>query len=161
MSGPEIQAAKESVAPSRPAAPLLPIALGLIAGIVADFILAPPTWVCAGLLFVGMGVLVLGRGRPGAPITALTLAAVATGALRHAVSERWLPADHIVTWTRSEPVLARVTGRVLGPPAIVKPPADVPRAYPIGPKTIFLLEAAAVEGEGGVLGACGRVRVSI
>ncbi|MBN2563875.1 MAG: ComEC/Rec2 family competence protein [Phycisphaerae bacterium] len=156
----------------KPPAPLLPVAVGIILGIVADDILTLPTW--GSVLLLGIGVLpfiygtvalpAASRVRPVAVWTsfiALVIAAMGLGSLRHAIADRWLADDHIVFFTDDEPILAQLQGRVLLPPRITEPEPGVPRPYPVGPKTRLVLEATQVAGQHDPIPVSGKVAVVV
>jgi len=149
--------------PARPRepAPLLPLAVGLILGITADWFLAPASWIAATAILAGAGAALAGRRRSLVATLALLMAAAGVGALRHATADRWLASDHIVLFTSPEPMLAEVQGRVISTPYSVEPAADVPRAYSIGPKTHFIIEASRLAGLEGPITVSGKVTVSI
>lgn len=151
---------------SEPPAPLLPLAVGLMAGIVGDNLVAPPTWTAVLPLALGGGLLwVMRRGRLRTSgrlaLLAVALMAIGLGALRHSLSDRWEAEEHIVFHTAEEPLLVRIEGRVLTLPTIAEPSPEVPHAYPTGPKTRFLLEAETLAGEAGPIAVCGYVAVVV
>jgi len=248
----------EDVQPGRPPpkksnspAPLLPIALGLILGIVADNALALPGWVSTLMLVTGVLMIVMLKGpstqRPvcarhtdraglsqaGLPVegrlsrilrrvpsaflqrmtnrvsksprptepacvkpvflpegtchtdtlhqghtdttgsmtasviatrlgfVALVVAAAGVGSFRHAIADRRLAENHVVFFTDAEPILAKLRGRILTPPRVCEPPPDVPRPYPIGPKTRFVMEATRIDGLDGPVHVSGKVAVVV
>ncbi|MFQ5410892.1 MAG: hypothetical protein ACE5EC_01290, partial [Phycisphaerae bacterium] len=117
----------------RKPAPLLPVAIGLIAGIVVDrqfaILFSPcPIWVYILIVLMGTGVGCITR-RSWMTFVAIFIAAAGLGALRHDIALRRLPADHIAAFTRDEPIIATINGRVLTEPSITRPKADIPRAY--------------------------------
>ncbi|MCZ6815932.1 MAG: hypothetical protein O7F76_04435, partial [Planctomycetota bacterium] len=101
--------------PPRPA-PLLPLALGLTGGIILDRFFPFDTWLSISLLAAGAIVFGKLHKRRAAATAALILAAAGLGSLRHAVHDRWLPANHISHFTADEPVLADVRGRLASRP---------------------------------------------
>lgn len=147
----------------RPAAPipLLPVAMGMIVGIIADLAWSLPAGASCIPVVVGGLIFAIRPRSATAATTAVILAAAGLGALRHGVADRWFPADHIVTHTQDHPIIATVTGRIVGAPTIVEPGPTIPRAYSLGPKTKFLLEATQVAGVDGPIEASGKVQVSI
>jgi competence protein ComEC len=201
-----------------PPAPLLPLAVGLIVGIVADSALTPPLWLALLPLAVGAVLIVLTARRlrlappqganvecrienverlaPGdvppdtglapAPFStfsilhsqfsfaawlqrfaprsawlAVVLAGIALGLLRHAVADRCLPADHIVLCVGKGPILAQVCGRILSPPSVSQPAPHLPRVFPTGPRTRFILDAEEIAGEDGPVLVSGRAAVVV
>lgn len=148
---------------SRPA-PLLPIAIGLIAGITIDNALAlsPPMAVamavCVGSILAVFAV----RGRSHtALIACIILFATATGAVRHAVRMRYFPPHHIARLADDAPRILTISGRIITPPRIVETPSDAAIAYAVSPKTRFILDVHHVEGDASIIDAVGRINVSI
>ncbi|MCG8404016.1 MAG: ComEC/Rec2 family competence protein [Phycisphaerales bacterium] len=159
-----------SKAPRSPT-PLLPITVGVIAGIVLDHAIALPTWTTILLFSIGAiaGAMVAGRSfsrqgvRSSVPIGYLAVLCAATGlgALRHAVADRWIPSNHVVTCTQDEPIITQITGRVIANPTIAEPLRGTPRAYGLSPKTRFVLAATHIEGLEGPIKITGRLNVSV
>ncbi len=143
------------------AAPLLPVALGMIMGIVLDDAAAPPVILPIALLLIGLGLALRWRGRAGALLCGVTAAAIALGMIHHAGGQRHVPSNHIVCFTRAEPVLARVRGRVVAQPRILEPDPLVPMPFPRPPRTLFLMAAEDVEATDGAVPVQGLVRVTI
>lgn len=94
-------------------------------------------------------------------VLGLLVAAAGVGSLRHAMADRWLAGNHVLMFTDEEPMLVELQGRVVGIPYLVAPAADVPRAYSIGPKTHFVIEASQLAGVDGPIAVSGRAAVSI
>lgn len=147
----------------RPAAPapLLPVAMGMIAGIIADRVWALSAGASCLPVVVGALIFAMRPRSTSAATLAVLLAAAGLGALRHGLADRWFPADHIVRYTQDRPIIATVTGRIAGAPTIVEPDPTIPRAYAHGPKTKFLMDATQVAGVDGPIEASGKVQVSI
>lgn len=158
----------------RPPAPLLPVAIGIIAGIVIDNAVAFPTWALFFLVFVGLTVGIMSRVDRVASLKlgarsitlnagciAVLFASAGLGALRHAVSDRWISGNHILACINEEPILIKITGSVHTEPVVSEPDPTIPRAYSRGPRTRFLLDAAKIEGREGPIEVSGRVAVSI
>jgi len=142
-------------------APLLLPAIFLVAGIAMDHAMTLGlAWsvVPAGL---GAATLVWRRGTGRGPVMAVCLLALSVGAIRHAISDRWLARDHLEHYTSTEPLLATVTGVVIAEPVIHEPEPNVPRAYDIGPRTRFLLRATAIEANAGAMEASGIALTTI
>jgi competence protein ComEC len=133
----------------------------MIAGIIADTVWSlSATASCLPVVTGGL-IFAIRRRSTTAATCAVILAAMGLGALRHGVADRGYPANHIVTFTQGRPILATVTGRVVGAPTIVEPDPSIPRAYSFGPKTRFLIQATQVAGVNGPIEASGKVQVSI
>ncbi len=143
------------------AAPLLPVAVGVIVGIVLDDAAAPPVLLPVALLLIGLALALRRRNRSGALACGLIVAAAALGMVRHAGGQRRVPSDHVVCFTRAEPVLAKLSGRVVGAPSILEPDPLVPMPFARPPRTQFLLEAESVEATEGIVPVRGLVRVTI
>lgn len=148
-------------APSRAPAPLLPVAVGMMAGVLLDDRAALGAWVYAGALAVAAVVIVATKRRIRTLTILLILASACVGALRYHLAFRSIPADHIAHRTADEPVLCHLRGRVVTKPEIREPDPSVPRAYEIGPKTHFQLEATHVDSGAALVPASGRIIVSI
>lgn len=142
-------------------APLLWPAVFAMIGIALDNALKVPLWLAILPVVLGAVWLAWRRGGGRAWAVSVCLASASVGAVRHALSDRWLARDHLEHFTRAEPVLTTVRGVVLGDPIIHEPKPDVPRAYDSGPRTRFLLEATAIEGTHGALAASGVAVVTI
>lgn len=152
-----------AVPPRRDAAPMLPLAVGLGIGIVLDDRLAIPSFVGTILLLAGVSIMALPRRfrHRTAMITAVFIASVGLGALRHAVADRMVPSNDIVRFVQPEASLVRIRGEIISTPLIREPDPDVPRAYPTGPKTRFLLRPTHVKGIKDAIPVVGRVVVNI
>jgi len=147
----------ESPAPPRP---LLPVAVGLCAGIWLDATLRCPGWLAGAAILGGAASLLLSR-RPDLAFISLAIAAAGLGMLRHALADRRVSTDHIVGYTAPEPVLVTMTGQVRTPPRVYEPSSDVPSAYDPGPKTRFILEAQQLEGQQAPVPVSGPVAVTV
>lgn len=144
-----------------PPAPLLPVAVGMAAGIVLDSFLNIPPMVSFSAIIPATITARFLRGPRFLAAAGLVIGAAGLGALRHAVADRYLPPDHVVRHAQAEPVLAQITGYILTDPRIVEPDPEQPRAFPIEPRTQFLLEARSLAGESGPIEVSGRVAVTI
>lgn len=148
---------------SRPA-PLVPIAVGLLCGIAIDNAVArsPGVYIaaaCAGLVIAG--VMLRKRHRMAFVIVCALVIAAATGAVRHAVKMRYLPAEHIARYLGDEPRIYCVTGRIITKPRIVERPPGAALAYPTPPKTRFILDVHMIAGDAEPIRACGKLHVTI
>lgn len=142
-------------------APLLWPAVFAMAGIALDNALMIPLWLAILPVVFGAACLAWRRGGGHAWAISVCLASASVGAMRHALSDRWLARDHLEHFTRTEPILATVRGVVTGDPIIHEANPNVPRAYDSGPRTRFLLRATAIEGTHGALAASGVAVVTI
>lgn len=157
----ELRAAGPTPSSRKPPAPLLPIAIGLIGGIAADNFLHLPTIASIGLCALGFGMYFARPRSERVAIAAVVIAALGLGTLRHAVTDRWVAADHIVRYTQDEPILVHISGEVLTPPDIVEPRPEAVLAYEVAPKTRFVIEARTIDGRAGPIAVTGRVAVTV
>lgn len=149
-------------------APLLPVAVGMMGGILATDEWSPPAgvWTVVGAMGAAIGLLLTRRGgglvaASGGWICVVLLGAAVGGIrLEHATRPdaddvaRLIPPD-------SDP-LARVRGVILTPPRVEEPlDASEARAYETEPRTRFLLRVSEVDLGGGWIATAGRVRVAI
>jgi competence protein ComEC len=142
-------------------APLLPLAVGLIAGIAADSMWSMPTWSAVGLAIGGAGVFLTRRRYAASRCLGLILAAAGLGSLRYALADRRLPPNHVVFYTDQRPMLTKLTGRVISVPYVTEPRSDIPSAYSLGPKSRFVLEARWIAGQANPIAVVGKVAVGI
>lgn len=147
--------------PLAPPAPLLWPAVFLIVGISFDCALAPPLWLAIGPAVVGAGLWMRCHGSGRVATLGVCLAATTVGAVRHAMSDRWLARDHLEHFSRPDPILAQVSGVVVAEPETHDPDPGVPRAYDSGPRTRFLLDATAIQGRDGDVAASGLAMVTV
>lgn len=148
-------------APSRAPAPLLPVAVGMMAGVLLDDRAALSASVYAVALVISAALILAMKLRIRSQIVLLIVSSASIGALRYHLAFRTVSADHIVHRTADEPVLCHLRGRVVTKPDIREPDPSVPRAYEVGPKTQFQLEATHVDSGEALVPTSGRVAVSI
>ncbi len=164
--------------PVRPAvAPMLPVSLGFIAGIVIDNLIHSPITISSMLAVLGMiapfaAARIPVRTQSNALnavfefvrrkrwTIAVCLCAAALGMLRHALADRFLPRDHVANFVGDESIITTVTGRVVSAPRIIEPDPLAPRAYQRPARTRCLLEAETI-GDESPLHAVGRISVTI
>lgn len=145
----------------RPAAPLIPIAVAMMAGITADRLIEAPRWLDLCLILGGAATgILLYRHRTWGGL-GLLVAAIGLGSLRHAAADRWLAPDHVARYLAEEPIIIELTGRVASPPRIVEPEDSIPRAYDTGPRTRFLLAAESLAGTNGPIPVHGRIAATV
>jgi competence protein ComEC len=155
----------ESVGPRLRPAPLVPPALGFIAGLVLSESLPAGHWATAAASAVAVtaiGIsLCLYRTMPQAWLRiAVIAAAIGVGFVRHQ-SATSLPANHVGRFAPDRPALARIAGVIVRAPNIrpaVKRNAFLP--YEPLPRTNFVLRAEQLRNNR-VAGVCGLVRVSV
>jgi len=148
---------------ARPPTPLVAPAIGLIAGILLDRGIQP--WVALSAAATCCAAYVVWSRRlrvaPAVSAVAVFVAFVGLGAVRHALADRWWPADHILFLMRDEPSLITLRGEVISEPIIREPDPDVPRAYPVPPRTSFILKAQSVGDVRDPVSVTGNVAISI
>lgn len=109
---------------NRPPRPAVPVFLALAGGILLDTLWPLPltVWLSgAGLGFALAGCVT--RGRNGWFAAGLVLAAWGfLGGLRHHLVQEMVPANDVSGWSREEPRLARVRGRIAGEVEILDAP---------------------------------------
>lgn len=140
---------------TRPPAPMLPIALGMMAGILIDAHIQMPIALSAAVVVAWAAAMIQTRGRLHAGWAALGVAAAGMGAARHALAERWLPPDHVARFLshstdsteRLEAPIVKVRGQIITPPVTREPDPAVRRPYPVAPRTTFVLEVRAMVGD--------------
>lgn len=162
MSLVDLQPGDSSKPPPRPPAPLVPVAIGLGAGIIADDALRPAMPVIGAVLaLLASGIIATFARRDGRLCwVALLGASAGLGLMRHALSDRFLAPDHIAHELRSEPVLVRVRGEILTEPVIREPDPSARTAYPMSPRTRLLIAARAIERPDGPATVSGRVTIT-
>jgi len=151
-------------------APLVPIAVGLVAGIVVDstaefsFVVTmwllfagaiATAWGWTGYLHAGVKDLVIAAG--------ITLLSTAVGMLRHDLAFRYVPADHIIQVMPAEgSTLVRLAGEIVSPVQIDTLEEAARRAaYPVEPRTRFALQADTLHADAGPRAISGLVQVAI
>ena len=152
--------------PARPA-PLLPIAVAVIAGvIVARFVAIPAPVLLAALAVVAVvsGVVTLGPlryGRRGGVIL-LGVGFACLGALRYRLVYSYYPANHVVHYAAAERRLATIEGVIVTEPYIVKTTGPFAR-YDYGhpPRTIFTIASRAIETDTGPRETTGLIRTIV
>lgn len=159
------------------AAPLFPVAAGLIIGIAND-----REWPCSPalytitLLVLSAGVIAIllrrrakvafvaapSRLREFVTAAVLLVGSVCVGGLIHWSSARCPPVDSIARIANADGAFVRMRGRIITAPQVLSPPPNpFSRWIPQSERTAFVLGVDAVEGESGYTGASGRVRVTV
>ena len=143
-------------------APLLPVAVGLISGVVVDHWLHASATVAFAALTGTSVVLLVRSAREAAGPLLILLASTSVGCLLHARAMRTVPPSSIERYVGARGQIARLRGRVVSAPRIVGPPSNPFSRWSYGSdRTVFLLEAESLEGERGDVLVTGRVRVSV
>jgi competence protein ComEC len=145
-----------------PGAPLVPVALGVTAGIVADRFLSIPIPVLAGLFLVGMAQWAVTIRRPERyHVIGIALACAALGALHHRQYRAIFSADDIGWIARAQPQLIRVRGVLADVPELRRVPIDPLRSIPRPDMTRADLKITQVENDHGWRAASGTVRLTV
>ncbi|HUN80431.1 MAG TPA: ComEC/Rec2 family competence protein [Phycisphaerae bacterium] len=139
----------------------MPVAIGMMIGIIADYYLAPSSVVCWAALLVGLAIALIWKNVRSAALAGLVLASAPVGAMRHDLAFRQLPANHIYNFSRPESFIAHITGTIASIPQIIEPDPAGSRAFDTGPRTKFVLEVQSIDGLSGPISAEGKVAVSI
>jgi len=145
-----------------PPAPLLPVALGLMVGIILDYLIVL-TQTHAGVgLTLGIVVLIVGSRFAAPRVVAVCLTSAALGAMLHHNALRRVPANHIVRYTANEPVIATVTGTVVSDPIVGEVRAGpFERWMPGRMRTRFLLQAEEIKGTTAPIPVTGLVQARV
>ncbi len=152
----------DSSARAWPLAPLVVAALGLAVGIALDNAVGGGGAAALGVAFGAMLLLLVPRARRRAGLALVLVASAGAGMVRHHQAMRVCPSDHIVHFTRTKPVLARLRGTV-----VRRPTFTTTGFAPFEPwlyqqvRTSFVLTADEVETSAGWTAARGTVRVSV
>jgi len=151
--------------PSRRAvrrAPLIGVAVALVAGIVAGRYAAMPLafWACLGLGAVLTAAICLARPELHLLTQAATAVAIfAIGAARVSLSYSAIARDHVVTYTAGQPILATLRGRIVTSP--VRFADTTALGYQRPDRTGFVLAAEELRVKDGWQDVSGLVRVAV
>ena len=143
-------------------APLLPLAAGLIVGIVSDCLLALAAPICVGVLGLTTLVSLSRRARAVAGAWIVLIAATAVGAVLHSHVARTVAPSSVERYASATGGGARLVGTVITEPRMTTPPPHpFSRWARRGERTTFLLDVDSIESDGGQIAATGRVRVTV
>ena len=144
------------------AAPLSPVAVGIISGIVVDRRFGPDPWIFGSLLAGATIAALFGRIRVLTAPLIVVIAAVAAGGLLHCSSARVVPQSSIKRVADREGRIARIRGVVASEPRLLQT-NDGPfsRWQYRSDETAFLLDVEKIEGEDGWFSATGLIRVTM
>jgi competence protein ComEC len=150
-------------------APLFPVAVGMIAGVVLDRSLLPGLWVYPTILVLCSGVVVLRAVRAVAGAALVFAASVCVGGALHVSVARTSPRSSIDRYvdTGDAPEgtvwrIARVRGTVVSEPRLLGVPPNPFARWTYGAeRTAFVLDAESIESVVGNVAASGRLRVTI
>jgi len=142
-------------------APLFPVALGVVVGVVIDHHAASALFVYPAILLSATVATLVLRSRLFIAI-GIVMASGAVGGLLHASSQRVLPRNSIERLTDNGAQIVRVRGEVCTEPRLHK---NDDRAFARwgfrGDRTSFVMEAVSVEGTNGPVPVSGRVQVFV
>ncbi len=143
-------------------APLLPVTLGLIAGILIDRDQQPVIWIYGSGFLAACGATFVRGLRQRAGFLIVFVAAACTGGAMHLARVRIVLPNGIERVATETGRIARVYGTVVSPPQRI-PKADhaFSRWTYGGDRTAFLLDAESVEGDRGDIHVTGRLRVVV
>jgi competence protein ComEC len=145
-----------------PPAPLVPVAIGLIGGILLDHQVPVRLIYAVVVVVIAAAILLLGRRHASLRAFAIALAAGALGAVLHDNAARRVPANHIARYTADEPVLMTVTGTLADDPVVREVNAGYfSRWMPGRMRTRLLLEADQLEGVNGPIAVTGLVQINV
>ncbi len=143
-------------------APLFPVALGLILGVVMDDAFHFSAVAYTGVFLVSASTAWFPRPRRAAGPLLVLVASATVGGILHANAIRVVPSTSIQHYTAERPVLSRLIGRILDEPRVVSPPPVWFSRWSFGAdRTVFLFQAETLEGVEGPIAVTGRVRVSV
>ena len=142
-----------------PPAPIVPFAIGIMLGIVADNVLHLNFAIYLALGLASTVALWRFAGRRRFVIVAITIASAATlGAVRHAASDRLISSDDVSRIAAHAPRLINLHGRVLDRPRVSR---DDIAVYRRPYRTQFNLDVLGAEGASGDIPLSGIVSVSV
>lgn len=141
--------------------PMVPPAVGLMAGIALDAAWGPILPLALVVFATAGGLLVFCRGRVLVRHAAVMLGFAAAGAAHHDLAFRHVAANHIVRYTTDARVPARLTGVVLTAPEIRRNEPGPIEWYQESPRTRMLVEAEWIQGREGDLRTVGMVSVTV
>jgi len=143
-------------------APLSPVAIGLILGVVVESVTVPPLAVGNAVFIVaGLAAFSAWMRRRAAPLLILFASAGAGITLHHAAARIVRP-DSVELLARPDGPIVRLRGVVVSAP-IQKAEPDNPfrKWIHVGAAGSFLLQVESAEGEDGRVPVSGRVRVTV
>ncbi|MFQ5413211.1 MAG: ComEC/Rec2 family competence protein [Phycisphaerae bacterium] len=142
-------------------APLLPVAVGMVVGIILDRALALPPGACVAGFGLCLAACVLKRLRGAVGPAILLPAAVCVGAALHA-QRSVSSATSIARHMDGERRLARVRGRVVGVPRVLAgDDYTFYRWLHRADRTAMIVDVMSIEADDGWVEATGRIRVTV
>lgn len=144
------------------AAPLVPVAVGLVLGIVLDrYVQASAACYAAAFCVVLIPALVRPIRLLGAPWIVL-IAACSLGALLHLQATRTTPPSSIERYAMDGRQIARVSGTVASEPRVLARPQNPFALWTFGQqRTLFLLDTQTIDTSDGKAPVVGRLRVTV
>lgn len=142
--------------------PLLPVAIGITAGILLDRGIGVPARLMVCAMVVAGIALYLGRRRAEIRIAAVVVAAAALGALLHDLSDRRVPVHHIARYAHDTPRPVRLTGTLVSDPVTRKTDSGhFARWMRTQERTRLLVDASELDGNTGPITVTGLVQVVV
>lgn len=142
-------------------APLLPVAAGIVIGIVLDRATSPPLWMLWTVLASGTLILILPVARLLFGPMLLLLVAASAGGLLHAQRTRQTDPTSVERIATPTGALVRLRGVIASPPRVIpKPPNPFSRWTYGDDRTAFVLQAKEIESANGWENVSGRVRTT-
>jgi len=129
--------------------PLVPSAVGIMAGISVDARMALPFYLLVLLFILAAGAIFQFRRADGLRHLAIGIAAFALGALLHDLSFRRWPQDHIVRYSDRHPIPIRLMTTVVSPPRIQSADDGNTNRFSQLPRSRMMVEAETLEGVAG------------
>ena len=144
------------------AAPLFPVAVGIIVGIVADEVWRPRgAWYIAVFALSSTLIFIRGARQVAGPLL-IGLASMGIGGMLHLHAARTPSPSSIERYVGERQRLIRVRGVVADEPRLLGPPPTEFQSWTTGSdRTVFLLDLDRLEGELGDITASGRLRVTV
>lgn len=143
-------------------APLSPVAIGLIVGVVTEYCFAPNRWTGAGVFLTAALLSCSRRIRRGAAPLVILAASGGVGMSLHFSAARITPTNSIEHIARPDGPIVRLRGTIVSAPTQQREPDNPFRNWiHIGSAGSFLLGVESIEGERGPIPVAGRVRVTV
>lgn len=145
-----------------PPAPLLPAAVGLVAGIAWDAAVGPQLLLNAALVSLAVILLAIRDVRSRRAWVATALASCGLGGVLHDNAYRRLPPDHLVRRVPAQPTIVRVHGTVVSPPRTTQGSRHFfsPWMY-AATSTRFVLSAESLDTNTGPITVTGLIAVHV
>jgi competence protein ComEC len=145
-------------------APLVPVALAVTTGIVADRYITLPLPLSLIVLSASLALwcLTLRTSHAGLPLIYLAIGSMAAGAAYHHWWRHWYPADHICRFLPEEPSVVRLRGSIVRPPFLRQGSKNDPlRPYDRPDRLITTLDVSQLQREQHWLAVSGLLRLTV